>query len=98
MSNQVYSNIDNLNNMENEIVQNGNDLLELLDKLLVEVDKTESVYNTPSGVLFRENLIEYIEDRKEFINEHYLFFKDIIEEIKSTYNEKISYDEQMVGE
>ena len=98
MGNQVYTNKDNLTNMKNEIVQNGNELIELLDKLLLEVESTEEVYNTPSVVLFREKITEYINDRKDFINDHYLFFEDITNEIIKTYEEKIAYDEQMVGE
>ena len=98
VGNKVFNNQEILTNMEKEIVQNGNNLIELLDKLLLEVEETEEVYNTPSGTLFREKLEDYIKDRKEYINNYYLFFEEIVEEIKNTYAETSSYENKMVGE
>ena len=45
--------IESLKNMKSEIRRNGEELLGILDKLLEEVEKSEDIYDTPSGTLFR---------------------------------------------
>ena len=97
MSKKTYYNPDSIDTLKKEIVKYGNNLVKSFDKLSNALDEMDEIYNSPSGVLYKEKFKEYIENRKLFIQENYLPLERIIDKIIETYDDTIDYIKEMEG-
>jgi len=89
--------IESLKNMKNEINIYGEDILGIINKLLEEITKSDEIYDTPSGTLFREKMIEYLNEKIKYINENYLTYGPIIDSIVEVYEDELAKEKEMVG-
>lgn len=65
----------------------GNKFIEILDKLLIEVEHINEGFDTKTGKLLKEKLLEVIKEDKKLINEKYISYSKTINNIAKTYEE-----------
>lgn len=97
MNYQVSYDLESIKTLQKDIKKNGNELLGALDKILKEVNELDNIYDTPSGKLFKEKMVEFINNEKNYIKENYLPFYDIMNVIIKEYGKDYDQTKKMVG-
>lgn len=69
------------------ITVEGNNFLEILNKILKEVEVMEEGFDTRTGKLLKEKLLETIENDKKIINNKYISYTKRINDIVNIYEE-----------
>ena len=98
MINDIVVNIEELDLIKNKIKSNGDDLINILSKIESETELTKDYYDSLTGDDFREFMIDYLDSRIEYINNHYLSFIGKLDEAKKSYQDYISEVARMVGD
>lgn len=88
MNYKVEYEINTINDFRKDIATNGNNLIEMLDQILVNIKDLEKCFDTPTGKLFKEKFIEYLNKEKKYINNEYISFGNIMDKVIKTYNEQ----------
>ena len=65
----------------------GTKFIEILDKFLREVELVDEGFDTQTGKVLKEKLIEVINENKKMVNEKYLSYSEVINTIAKTYDE-----------
>ena len=98
MENNIMACIDNISNLQKKIESKGTELLEILSTIMNENDKINEIYDSPTATIYREHINMYLEDQITYIENNYLSLVEILESIKSVYQEEINNISNMVGE
>ena len=69
------------------IIIEGNKFIEILDKFLMEVERVNECFDTGTGKLLKQKLIEVINNDKELINQKYISYNKIINNIAKIYDD-----------
>ena len=88
MNYKVEYEINTISDFRKDIEVNGNNLIELLDQVLVNIKDLEKCFDTPTSKLFKEKFIEYLDKEKAYINNEYINFGNIMDRVIKTYNEQ----------
>lgn len=70
----------------NTIKKEGSNFIAVLDKLLIEVKHLNEYFDTKTGKILKEKLIEILGNDKELINNKYLSYSELLNNIVKTYD------------
>ena len=98
MNKKIYYNQESIETLKKEITRYGNDLINSFNRLSNALDEMDEIYNSPSGVLFKEKFKEYIDNKIKYINDNYLPYATVIDDIILTFDDANEKIEDMVGE
>ena len=70
-----------------DITIEGNKFIAILDKFLIEVEHINEGFDTKTGKLLKEKLLEVIKEDKELINDKYILYSKTINNIAKIYEE-----------
>lgn len=79
-SNSIYEFSEN-------ITREGTKFIEILDKFLNEVDKVNECFDTRTGKVLKQRLIEVLQKDKEVINQKYISYSKTINNIAKIYDD-----------
>lgn len=79
-SNSIYE-------LANDITIEGNKFIEILDKFLMEVERVNECFETQTGKILKEKLLEIIKNDKDLINRKYISYSKIINNIAKAYDD-----------
>lgn len=88
MNYKVEYEINTINDFRKDIATNGNNLIEMLDQILVNIKDLEKCFDTPTSRRFKEKFIEYLEKEKTYVSNEYVNFGNIIDKVIKVYNEQ----------
>lgn len=97
MSYQVSYKSESIKSLQKKINIYGNDFIDILNTILNETKIMDKMYDSPTGQLFREKFIEYLEDRKKFIEDKYLSLNTILDVVLEEYSSGHQEVDKMVG-
>lgn len=79
-SNSIYE-------FANDIVREGNKFIEILDKILIETESINECFDTKTGRVLKEKLIEVINNDKKLINKKYISYSKTINNVAKIYDD-----------
>ena len=69
------------------IEEHGNKYINVLDKLMSETEKVNECFDTETGKVLKERMIELIRASKEMINNKYISYSKTIKKLGDIYEE-----------
>lgn len=94
---KVYYDPNSVSTLKKEINSYGNSLITYLDKLYNALDEMDEIYNSPSGIEYKERFKEYILDRKNYVQTRYLIYEDLVDSAIKVYDNLDTNIKEMVG-
>lgn len=87
MNYDIEVDINTIYDFSNDILREGDVLLEKINKFLEQVEKIEECYDTETGKILKEKLIELVNKDKKMINDKYLSFSKTMKNVADIYLE-----------
>lgn len=87
MNYNIEINTGNIREFGKNIEQEGNKFIILLDNFLKEIGEIDKYFNTETGKKLKLKLIELINKDKKIINEKYIAYSKVLENIANIYDE-----------
>lgn len=97
MSYQVSYKSESIKLLQRQIDVKGNELKDTLTTILNETKEMEKIYDSPTGKIFREKFIEYLQSKISFIDEKYLSLNNLLNIVLKEYAGGHSDVNKMVG-
>jgi len=85
MGYEVKYQLDTICEFRNSITDNGNNLIQSFNDILNSINNLEDIFDTPTGKIFKENLVQFINNKKMYINDNYLNFGNSLDKIITIY-------------
>lgn len=87
MNYDIEVDINTIYDFSNDILREGDVLLEKINKFLEQVEKIEECYDTETGKILKEKLMELVNKDKKMINDKYLSFSKTMKNVADIYLE-----------
>ena len=97
MANYIKVNVNELNDIKSKFELNGNELIELLNKIISNTELTKDCFDSLTGNLYRKELINYLNGRIEYIKNNYLTLASQLDLIIKEYTEFYDSVKMSVG-
>lgn len=72
-----------------KIEEHGNKYINILDKLISEVERVNECFDSETGKLLKEKMLELLQKDKELVNNKYISYSKTIKSIGDIYDETI---------
>lgn len=90
MNYNVEIKIDNIRNFSKDIVNKGNNVLGILDNIIKDLDELGLMFDTPTGKLFEEKIRTMLIEKKNYIEQKYIPYHEVIDKVVRIYEETTS--------
>lgn len=88
---------DSIHEFSKNILNEGNNFINIIDEFSKELMEMEVFFDTPTGKILKEKLEDYLKSQKNMVNKKYIGYSDVIEKIATIYDQTNDNIKKSVG-